>query len=169
MEINIRKAEPADFDTIWPLFHAIVSAGTTYPYEPTTTKKQGYHFWMEAPLATYLLENNGKTVGTYYIKPNQPGLGAHICNCGYMVAHSARKQGLATTLCKHSQQIAVKNGFMAMQFNLVVSTNMAAVYLWQKLGFSIIGTVPQAFNHKDLGLVDAHILHKQLIQTPDSN
>lgn len=163
MGFAIRKAAPHDFESIWPIFHSIVSAGTTYPYETTTTKEQGYHLWMEVPSATYLAERDGKILGTYYIKPNHPGLGAHICNCGYMVSPPYRNKGLATEMCLHSQRVASNMGFRAMQFNLVVSTNTTAVYLWQKLGFSVIGTIPQAFNHTQLGLVDAHILYKRLV------
>jgi ribosomal protein S18 acetylase RimI-like enzyme len=162
MTPHIRKATPHDFEAIWPIFHAVVSAGTTYPYAKTTTKDQGRHLWMEVPLATYLAEENGKTLGTYYIKPNQPDLGAHICNCGYMVAPDAQGQGLGTALCLHSQQTARENGFTAMQFNLVVSTNTPAIHLWRKLGFSRIGTIPLAFNHSRYGLVDALIMYKQL-------
>jgi len=162
MTLHIRKATARDFETIWPIFRAVVSTGTTYPYAKTTTREQGFHLWMEVPLATYLAEKDDKTLGTYYIKANQPELGAHICNCGYMVAPEARGQGLGTKLCLHSQQTARKNGFTAMQFNLVVSTNTTAIHLWHKLGFSRIGTIPGGFNHSRHGLVDALIMYKQL-------
>lgn len=163
MDLHIRKASANDFETIWPIFHAVVAESATYPYAKTTTKKQGYHLWMEVPLATYLAEENGKTTGTYYIKPNQPELGAHICNCGYMVAPEARGRGTGAALCLHSQQKAREYGFLAMQFNLVVSTNTTAIHLWKKLDFSHIGTIPKAFNHGRYGLVDALIMYKQLI------
>lgn len=165
MDLIIRKAAPKDFDTIWPIFKAIVSAGETYAYDPKTTKEQGYHIWMEHPMATYLAEQDEQIVGTYFLRPNQPGLGAHICNCGYMVSSAARNQGIARALCLHSQEIARSKGFLAMQFNLVVSTNAAAIHLWQKLGFSIVGTVPRAFHHRQLGLVDTHVMYKSL--TPE--
>ena len=161
--MQIRKASSDDFDTIWPIFHTIVAAGTTYPYAPETSREQARHIWMQAPRATYLLEENGQTLGTYYIKPNQPGLGSHICNCGYMVAPEARGRGLGTRLCLHSLNTAAELGFSAMQFNLVVSTNTVAVRLWKKLGFSHVGTVPKAFNHTEHGLVDAYIMYRQLV------
>ncbi len=161
--MEIRKASKADFDTIWPIFHAVVATGTTYPYAPTTNKEQARHIWMEVPSATYLAQEAGQTLGTYYIKPNQPELGAHICNCGYMVAPDARGCGLGRMLCLHSLKTARTRGFTAMQFNLVVSTNTIAVRLWQQLGFSCIGTIPKAFNHSELGLVDAHIMYRHLI------
>ncbi|HHD57154.1 MAG TPA: GNAT family N-acetyltransferase [Desulfobulbaceae bacterium] len=161
--MEICKASAADFDSIWPVFHTVVAAGTTYPYDPATTKNQARHLWMEIPLATYLAREEGETLGTYYIKPNQPGLGAHICNCGYMVAPDARRQGLGRMLCLHSLDTARELGFLAMQFNLVISTNTVAVRIRQQLGFTRIGTIPQAFNHNEYGLVDAHIMHRQLV------
>ena len=102
-------------------------------------------------------------VGTYYLKPNQPTLGAHVCNCGYIVTETARGQGIASAMCEHSQREAVKRGYRAMQYNLVVSTNEDAVHLWKKLGFVIAGTLPKAFRHERLGFVDAFVMYKQLI------
>ena len=160
--MEIRKASIADFENIWPIFQSIVRAGTTYPYDPATSEKQARHIWMEVPHSTYILQENRQTLGTYYIKANQPELGAHICNCGYMVAQKARRRGLGRMLCLHSMDTARELGFLAMQFNLVVSTNTTAVHLWQKLGFSRIGTIPKAFNHTEHGLVDAYIMYRQL-------
>lgn len=100
--------------------------------------------------------------GLYYIKPNQPGLGAHICNCGYIVGESLRGRGIGRALCEHSQTQAAALGYRAMQYNLVVSANAAAVHLWKKCGFAIIGAVPQAFNYKRREFVDAYIMYKKL-------
>ena len=106
---------------------------------------------------------DGAILGTYYIKPNQPGQGNHICNCGYIVAENARGQGIASAMCKHSQKEASAQGFRAMQYNLVVSTNSRAVRLWKKLGFDVIGTIPEAFRHPEHGYVDAYIMYKRLV------
>jgi ribosomal protein S18 acetylase RimI-like enzyme len=102
-------------------------------------------------------------LGTYYLKANQMGGGAHVCNCGYVTAEATRGKGVAGMLCAHSQDEARGRGFTAMQFNLVVSTNEGAVRLWQKLGFEIAGTLPKAFDHPAQGLVDAHVLYKLLV------
>ena len=115
------------------------------------------------PSATFLaVDEESNVVGTYYIKPNQPTLGAHVCNCGYVVGENARGRGVASIMCEHSQQEAKSRGFRAMQFNLVVSTNEGAVRLWKRHGFEIVGTVPRAFNHVRWGLVDAYVMYKQL-------
>ncbi len=160
--MKIREAQTEDFDAIWPIFNEIVSEGQTYPYLPDTTKAQAYEIWMSQPHKTYLVEDNGNILGTYYLKKNQPGLGSHVCNCGYMVSSAARGRGVATKMCIHSQKAAAELGYKAMQFNLVVSTNEGAVRLWQKLGFEIIGRLPKAFNHRAQGYVDAFVMYKWL-------
>jgi len=158
--VTIRKAERADHEGIWAIFHEVVSKGDTYAFSPQTSRKEALEIWIEKPAATFVAELDGKVVGTYFIKANQPGLGAHVCNCGYMVTATARGRGTATAMCLHAQAEAKRIGFLAMQFNFVVSTNVGALRLWQKLGFQIVGTLPKAFNHRHLGLVDAHVMFK---------
>jgi L-amino acid N-acyltransferase YncA len=160
--MKIRLAEKQDHEAIWHIFHDIVSRGETYAFAPDTTREQALEVWVKKPTATYVAEVRGKVAGTYYIKPNQPALGAHVCNCGYMVALHHRGGGIATAMCEHSQSQARQLGFKAMQFNLVVSTNSDAVRLWQKLGFHIVGTLPRAFSHRAQGLVDAYVMYKWL-------
>ncbi|WP_456432787.1 N-acetyltransferase family protein [Nitratifractor sp.] len=160
--MTIREANQEDFEEIWPIFHEIVSAGETYAYPRDTDQDQARKIWMESPKKTFVLTENGTVLGTYYIKTNHPGPGSHVCNCGYMVASVARGRGLAAAMCLHSQQIAKKLGYKAMQFNFVASTNEAAVYLWQKLGFEIVGRLPGAFNHPTRGYVDALVMYKWL-------
>ena len=164
--LTIREAKKSDCDDIWTIFHEVVSKGDTYSFSTETDRKKALEIWIEKPAATYVAELDGKVVGTYFIKPNQPGLGAHVCNCGYMVAESARGRGVATAMCLHSQAEAQRMGFLGMQFNFVVSTNAGAVRLWQKLGFNIVGTLPKAFNHKRFGLVDAHVMFKWFLPDP---
>lgn len=162
MRLNIRHVQLADYDAVCDIFLAIVRPGDTYAYDPSSTQADAIHHWIDYPQATYVAERDGQILGTYYIKPNQPGLGNHICNCGYMVAESARGQGIATAMCQHSQAEAIRLGFQAMQFNLVVSTNVGAVALWHKLGFATLGTLPNGFRHSQQGFVDTYIMYKQL-------
>jgi ribosomal protein S18 acetylase RimI-like enzyme len=160
--MQIRQAEKNDFDAIWPIFSSIVKLGTTYAYARDTTKEEAYRLWMGLPEKTFVAEIDGKVVGTYYIKTNQAGPGSHVCNCGYMVAANARGKGIANALCEHSQIIAKEMGYLAMQFNLVVSTNEVAIKIWQKQGFDIVGRLPGAFDHAEYGLVDALVMFKTL-------
>ncbi len=160
--MTIRKATRDDWDSIWPLFHEIVKAGETYAYEPDTTKEQAEEIWIEAPRKTFVFEENGRIVGTYYLKTNQAGPGKHVCNCGYMVSSEHRGRGLATVMCAHSQKVALELGYKAMQFNFVASSNEGAVRLWSKLGFETVGRLPNAFNHPAKGYVDALVMFKWL-------
>ncbi len=109
-----------------------------------------------------MFEEDGKVLGTYYLKTNQQGPGDHVCNCGYMVSTAARERGLATAMCEHSQSIARELGYKAMQFNFVASSNEGAVRLWNKLGFETVGRLPKAFNHPSKGYVDALVMYKWL-------
>lgn len=161
--MEITQASNDDWPRIWPIFQEVVTAGATYPYPPDTSFEEGKSIWMEAPQRTYIAEQASEVLGTYYLKPNQPGQGSHVCNCGYMVASQARGRGVATAMCRHSQVTARELGYRAMQFNLVVASNDRAVRLWQNLGFEIIGRQPQAFQLKPGHFEDAFIMHKFLL------
>ena len=160
--MNVREALKEDWESIWPIFHEIVKAGETYAYDPTTTMEQAEKIWLEAPRKTFVFEEGGEILGTYYLKTNQAGPGSHVCNCGYMVSSRARGQGLATTMCEHSQKVAVELGYKAMQFNFVASSNEGAVRLWGKLGFETVGRLSKAFRHPEKGFVDALVMYKWL-------
>ena len=162
--MNIREATTDDFERIWPIFHEVVAAGDTYAYDPDTSKTEACQLWMDFPETTFVAEDEGTVFGTYYIKKNASGPGGHVCNCGYMVSRASRGRGLATTMCEHSQKVAIGMGYKAMQFNLVVETNEGAARLWQRLGFEIVGTIPMAFEHPDHGYVGAHVMFKWLGQ-----
>jgi len=159
----IRRFAAEDWPAVHAMLQATFRAGDTYAFAPDSSEEQIRRAWIEAPAATYVAcTADGRVQGTYYLKPNQPGLGAHVCNCGYVVAPDAQGAGIATAMCEHSQAEARALGFRAMQFNLVVATNERAVRLWQRLGFAIVGTLPGAFRHARLGYVDALVMYKVL-------
>ncbi len=141
-----------------------MQAEQTYAYAADITEAEAYHFWCEIPQYSFAWVENGQVLGIYYLKANAMGPGNHVCNCGYMVSVAARGKGIARKMCQHSQQQALAAGFTAMQFNCVVSTNEVAVTLWQKLGFDIVGTLPKAYRHGELGLVDCYVMYKTLKQ-----
>lgn len=161
-DLVIRRAEDSDFDGIWEIFRAVVSKGDTYTYDPETTKEQARALWMAPQISTYVALLDGEVAGTYILKANQPGLGSHVANAGYMVHPSRAGRGIGRALCEHSLDEARRAGFLAMQFNAVVSTNQPAVALWQKMGFAIVGTILKAFRHRELGLVDLFVMHRFL-------
>lgn len=161
--LNIRPYVEADWPAVWQIMEPVIRAGDTYPYAMDMTTDGAREMWLDIPEATYVAEDaDGEIVGTYYLKPNQPTLGAHVANAGYMVAESARGKGVGAQLCEHSQQEALRLGYRAMQYNLVVKTNEASVHLWQKMGFTKVGTLVGAFRHAEHGYVDAYVMYKEL-------
>ena len=165
--ITIRLFEAQDWQRVWQIIEPVFRAGETYAYSPEITEPEAKKTWIDAPMATFVaLDENNEILGTYYIKPNQPGLGAHVCNCGYITSEAARGKGVASAMCEHSQKEAVSRGFRAMQYNLVVSTNEGAVRLWQKHGFEIVGRLDGAFRHRRYGFTDAFVMYKSLVEKP---
>nr|WP_218876176.1 GNAT family N-acetyltransferase [Pseudomonas sp. BMW13] len=160
--MRIRPLEAADFDQVWPIIRDVVQAQETYAFDPDMDRETAWKTWVELPRATFVVEQDGQILGTYYIKANAAGPGDHVCNCGYMTAAAARGKGVASAMCRHSLQVGRELGFSAMQFNSVVASNTVAVALWQKLGFAIVGTLPKAYRHARLGLVDCHVMFRSL-------
>jgi ribosomal protein S18 acetylase RimI-like enzyme len=161
---QIRPYQESDWLSLWPLLHDTFAAGDTYTFPPDITEAEVHKAWAEVPAATFVAcTTEGEILGTYFLKANQPGLGSHVSNCGYVVAPAAQGKGVASLMCEHSQAQAIAMGFRAMQFNFVVSTNERAVRLWQRLGFAIVGQLPGAFRHHTLGYVDAFVMFKQLV------
>lgn len=167
--MRIRRATGRDFDEIWPIFREIAEAGDTYAFPRGISQAEAARLWLDTPRKTHVLEEDGRILGTYYLKTNQAGPGDHVCNCGYMVSSAARGRGLATAMCEHSQAIALELGYKAMQFNFVASSNEGAIRLWEKLGFEIVGRLPKAFDHPTRGYIDALILYKWLEQAAEAS
>tara|TARA_B100001564_G_C20591316_1_gene647955 strand:- start:37 stop:540 length:504 start_codon:yes stop_codon:yes gene_type:complete len=159
--IIIRKANPDDMDAIWAIFKKVTEKGDTYIYDSTTTLEDAKHI-LVYDAALYVATKDEKVVGLYVIRQNKVGRGSHVCNAAYMVDPDAQGNGIGKLMGEHSLDEAKLLGYKAMQFNIVVSTNKPAVHLWKKLGFNIVGTIPEAFNHKELGLVDAYVMHRFL-------
>ena len=159
----IRKFEASNWPEVWPILQAINEGGDVFSFLPETPEEEMRRIWVEIPAATFVaVDDDGRVVGTYYIKPNQPGLGAHVCNAGYAVASAARGQGVASRMLEHSLTEAVALGFRAMQFNMVIATNETAIRLWERHGFEVVGRLPGAFRHATLGYVDALVMYKEL-------
>ena len=160
--LTIRRATPADHDAIWQVMHPVISAGDTYVFDPQMPRDEALAYWFQPGSHTFVAEDDGRTVGTYVLKPNQPALGSHVANAAFMVDSAARGLGVGRQMGEHCLAEARRLGFLSMQFNFVVSTNEPAVRLWQLLGFTIVGTLPQAFQHPTLGRVDAYVMFRHL-------
>ena len=163
MSVEIRPIADADWLGLWPIIEEVTRAGETYAYPLDMTEAQARTMWTpSAPGGTMVAVEDGRVLGAAKVIPNQQGNGAHVANGSFMVAPEARGRGVARALGEAALVFARAAGFKAMQFNAVVETNTVAVALWEKLGFRIVGTVPDAFDHPTHGLVGLHIMYRRL-------
>lgn len=157
---HIRPAAEADFERIWEIFRAVVAPGDSYVFPQDATRQDACTYWASAGFKTFVVTVDGIVAGMYKLRPNNIGLGAHVSNASFMVDPAYRGLGLGEQMGRHCLAEARRDGYLAMQFNFVVSTNTPAVALWQKLGFEIVGTLPKAFRHATFGLVDAYVMYR---------
>mgnify|MGYP006280216343 FL=1 len=162
MALAIRPAAPADDDAIWAILKPAIEAGDSFTADPEGGRAGAFAYWRPPGAANFVAEAGGRVLGTYYLKPNQPGGGAHVANAGYCTAPEARGRGVARAMLAHSLDEARARGFRAMQFNFVVVTNTRAIETWKRAGFAVVGRLPDAFRHPSEGVVDALVMHRRL-------
>ena len=162
--LTIRLANVNDEDGIWTIFQEVISTGDTYAFDPKMSKQDGLDYWCRTPTTlTYVAVDDGKILGTYILRPNQLALGAHVANAAFMVPGAARGHRVGHQMIQHMMAEARRLKYRAIQFNYVISTNIAAIKLWEKYGFKIVGTLPGAFRHVQLeAFVDVHVMYRQL-------
>lgn len=161
-QTRVRPALASDADAMWRIFQAVVASGDTYLFAPETSRAVAVEYFIGAGISSWVAEIQGEVTGMYKLIPNQRDRGSHVANASFMVDPAAQGSGVGRAMGEHCLAQAKQAGYAAMQFNFVVSTNRAAVELWSKLGFSIVGTLPKAFNHAQLGMVDAFVMHRFL-------
>jgi ribosomal protein S18 acetylase RimI-like enzyme len=160
--LRIRSAEPVDEDAIWAILEPVIRAGETYALPREMSRAEAIRFWFASSNEVFVAILEGEIVGTYFLRANQLGGGAHVANCGYITALTESGKGVASAMCTHSLECARQRKFRAMQFNFVVSTNERAVRLWQRFQFDIVGRLPNAFLHPAHGYVDAYVMYREL-------
>ncbi|GAB2528143.1 GNAT family N-acetyltransferase [Spirosoma aerophilum] len=159
---EIRKATADDHEAIWQIIRPVIATGDTYCFAPDSSREKMLNYWCSDDKYTYVATVEGNVVGTFIMKDNQVDLGSHVANASYMVSAAYEGQGIGQRMGEYSIQEARRLGYRAMQFNIVVKSNERAVRLWQKLGFVIIGEIPDAFNHAQLGYTNAYIMYRKL-------
>jgi len=160
--MSIRPATSHDREAVWHILEPVFRAGETYAVDPAISRQDALAYWMGGDSEAFVFEDAGAVLGTYYLRPNHGGGGAHVCNCGYITATAAAGRGIARQMGEDSLRRARERGFRAMQFNFVVASNVHAVHLWETLGFAAVGRLPNAFDHPARGMVDALIMYRQL-------
>ena len=160
--MKIRPATASDRDAIWEIFQEVIAAGDTFTLDPSTSRDEALAYWFKESAHVYVAEVNQHVAGSYTMHANHAGGGDHVAWAGFIVAKSARGQGIGRAMGEHSLREARRLGFRAMQFNCVVSTN-PAVKLWQDLGMKIVGTLPRAFKHPTRGYVDAYVMFQEFV------
>jgi L-amino acid N-acyltransferase YncA len=160
--VTIRPAVAADSESLWSIFRAVVATGTTYTFAPDTPREEGVGYWFGPGITSFVAEEEGRVVGMYKLVANQRDLGSHVANASFMVDPAIAGRGIGRAMGVHCLREARRAGFLAMQFNFVVSSNTGAIELWKNLGFEIVGTLPKVYRHRDLGLVDAYVMHRFL-------
>ena len=158
----IRQATQADEDAIWAILEPMIRAGETYPLPLDMTRPEALAHWFQPAHEVFVADDEGRVVGTFYLRANSRAGGGHVANCGYVTAPWATGRGVARAMCNFSLERARQRGFRAMQFNLVIVTNEAAVHLWQSCGMEIVGRLPGGFHHPTKGYVDALIMYRTL-------
>jgi RimJ/RimL family protein N-acetyltransferase len=160
--LTVREATSDDADAVWSILEPMIRAAETYPLPRDMSREQAFAFWFATGHAVFVAEEQGRVVGTYFLRANQHGGGSHVANCGYVTATDATGKGVARAMCAHSLEYAKTHGFRAMQFNFVVSNNERALRLWLSFGFEIVGRLPKAFLHPTAGYTDACVMYRSL-------
>ncbi|WP_206185295.1 GNAT family N-acetyltransferase [Sphingosinicella sp. CPCC 101087] len=160
--MSIRRADGSDWPELWPIIREIAAAGETFPYDRDLNEQQARELWIETPpgRTVVAVDQGQRIVGSAKMGRNRGGPGSHVATASFMVAEHARGRGVGRALGQYALSWAREEGFLAMQFNAVVEVNSAAVRLWKDLGFSVVGTVPEAFDHPTDGLVGLHVMHR---------
>ncbi|WP_404385778.1 GNAT family N-acetyltransferase [Knoellia locipacati] len=160
----IREITEADWVAFFPTFTEVVEAGETYAFPVGLSLDEARGWWVEQPPAITVaaVGDDGELLGSAKTGPNRPGRGSHVATASFMVTSAARGRGVGRALGEWVLGWAREQGYAAMQFNAVVETNTVAVKLWQDLGFTVIGTVPEAFDSAPHGRVGLHVMHRHL-------
>ena len=166
MDIQIRPSKEADFSAIRDIFYEVIKDGTSYVFSSDTPEQAVREYWFAPDVETFVAEDRGWVLGMYRLTPAFPGHGSHLATASFMVAPGQQRRGIGTRLAEHCMIQARKEGFRAMLFPYVISTNDASVNLWKKTGFTTIATVPGGFRHSQLGFVDTFVMFRNLEDLP---
>ncbi len=158
--VDIREISEADWAQVWPIVRDVVAAAETFAYDSSMSSSQAWQIWVETPPGlTVVAIQDQRVVGTAKMGPNHQGPGSHVSTASFMVAADARGRGVGAAMCRYALAWAKEHGYAGMQFNAVAESNHRAVELYQRHGFTVVGTVPGAFAHPTMGYVGLHVMY----------
>ena len=160
--LTFRKALLQDQDAIWEILQNIIKKGSSFAYPSNLTKEEMLAYWLAEDKHAYVALEDDEVIATFFMKDNQPGRGSHIANAAYAIAEKHAGKGIGQKVGEYSLIEAKRLGYKAMQFNLVVKSNVRAVSLWKRIGFEIIGEIPDAFFHPQEGYTNAYVMYRKL-------
>ena len=158
--LELYRAE--DREALYEIFREVVDSGSKFPYEASTDQEFERRFFEPGSKIYICRSAEKKVIGGFYLKPNFPGRACHIANAAYMISRESRGMGLGMLLGEASLLLAKESGFSAMQYNMVLSQNLPAVNLYKKLGFSIIGTIPNAIRNPNGSYQSGYVMYRAL-------
>ncbi len=158
----IRKATDKDQEAIWEIAREVIATAEGLVFYPDSSKEKMLDFWCNPKRHVYVTEIEGEVLGTYFLCDNQPDMGSHVANGGYMTHPKAGGKGIGYAMGEHSIEEARRLGYRSMQFNIVFKSNERAVRLWQKLGFEIVGELPEVVDLPNLGLTNAYVMWRRV-------
>ena len=136
------------------IWNQVVEDGVAFPQTEPLSPTEGVAFFAEQTLTAVAVDGDGEVLGMYILHPNNIGRCGHIANASYAVARHARGRGVGEALVRDSLRTAKEFGFTVMQFNAVVATNRVALHLYEKVGFTRLGTIPGGFRLPDGSFAD---------------
>ncbi len=148
MDIALRPIEKADLTQAAAIWNDVVAAADSFPGDMILSEDEAWEMFC-AQTETVCAVKGDEVVGVYILHPNNIGRCAHIANASYAVKAGARGQGIGRRLVEDCLERAKKHGFRGLQFNAVVASNTAAIALYLKLGFKVLGTVSGGYRDKD--------------------
>lgn len=151
-----------DEENLYEIFREVVDSGSQFPYECNSFEEFHRQFFTPQGQVYVCHSLDGEVVGGFYLKANFSGRSNHIANAAYMMRSTYRGKGVGSLLVKASLHLAKDLGLQAMQFNMVLSQNALAVKLYEKLGFNIVGIIPQAVRNPDGSYQDGYVMHRKL-------
>lgn len=161
-ELKFRSFEASDSDAVWAIIKDVIAGGETYVFHPDSSREKMLAYWLAPEKKVYVATLSDEVVATFTIKPNMPDRASHVANASYMVSPLHSGKGIGEFIGRASLAEAKKLGYKAMQFNIVIKSNERAVNLWKKIGFRVLGEVPNAFQHPRLGMTNAYIMYREL-------